>query len=99
MTKRRVTYPVAIAIATAAAFAGATASASSTAVIVPNEHCVRLDVADNAVSARGLHYINRGGGLFGIIVRSDWVVSTQTPKGGTKVKRSSNVYLYAARSC
>ena len=96
---RRASSIAALLAGTVIAGSVGVAEASSGTVAVPNEHCVRLDVADNAMSVRGLHYANKGGGLFGIIVRADWVVSAQSPRAGTKVKRGSTVKLYAARSC
>jgi hypothetical protein len=90
---------IVVAGALAALAAPSAAMAASHRVTVPNETCRRLDVAENAVAARGLHFVERGGGLFGIIVKSNWVVSIQVPQPGTKVPRGSKVYLYAARYC
>lgn len=78
---------------------GPAAVAAKAKVTVPNEHCKRLDIAENAVSSHGLRFVERGGGTFGIIVKGDWVVSTQIPKAGKRVARGSKVYLYAAREC
>lgn len=49
--------------------------------------------------SKGLKVVERGGGTFGIVVKSNWVVSSQRPSAGTAVKRGSKVYLYAAREC
>jgi beta-lactam-binding protein with PASTA domain len=94
--------------ATAMLIAGTTAmatgdsSSATTAaakVKVPNLHCHRLDSAEDIVRSKGLRVVERGGGTFGIIVKSSWVVSSQRPSAGAKVSRGTKVYLYADRSC
>lgn len=83
-----------------AASAGTSApKASAASVSVPRLHCRRLDVAEDIVRSKGLKVVERGGGTFGIVVKSNWVVSSQRPSAGTAVKRGSKVYLYAAREC
>jgi beta-lactam-binding protein with PASTA domain len=73
--------------------------ASAAAVAVPKLHCRRLDKAEDIVRSKGLRVVERGGGTFGIVVKSNWVVGSQRPAAGTKVRHGSKVYLYAAREC
>lgn len=76
-----------------------TASTAASKVRVPKLHCRRLDVAEDIVRSKGLRVVERGGGTFGIVVKSNWVVSRQRPAAGTRVRRGTRVYLYAARDC
>lgn len=74
-------------------------NASAASISVPKLHCRRLDVAEDIVRSKGLRVVERGGGTFGIVVKSNWVVSRQRPAAGTKVAHGAKVYLYAARGC
>jgi len=51
---------------------------------VPNVRYERLDVAEARLDARGLGWEEKGGGTFGVIVRSNWYVREQIPKPGAK---------------
>ena len=64
--------------------------------IVPNVTGQELDHAEATLRAGGLHYKVFGGGVFGVVVASDWTVCSQKPSGGTK---ASSVNLVVARSC
>jgi hypothetical protein len=66
----------------------ATASAAS----APNERCKPLDVAERQLHHKGFRTVEHGGGLFGILVKSAWVVVYQHQHGKT-------VHLTAGRSC
>lgn len=82
-----------------AALASTSASAmtslpAASRVTVPKLHCYRLDRAEDALHRRGLKVRERGGGIFGIVVKSNWVVTSQNPRGGTRVKRGTRVTLY-----
>jgi hypothetical protein len=44
---------------------------------VPNVAGLRLDVAENKLDALDLRYRTVGGGAFGIVVRSHWIVCRQ----------------------
>jgi beta-lactam-binding protein with PASTA domain len=68
-------------------------------VTVPNVHCRRLDVAEDIVRSRGLHVRDVGGGVFGIVVKSNWRVVRERPAAGTSVRRGTRVSLYVARDC
>jgi hypothetical protein len=65
----------------------ATAAASA-----PNVKCVRLDRAKKKLYRAGFNVRLRGGGLFGVVVDSGWVITSQNAKGRT-------VTVYVARSC
>ena len=56
----------------------------------------RLDVAESTLDALGLRYHTAGGGTFGIVVRSHWIVCRQDPPPHTVATR---VLLTVARSC
>lgn len=55
-----------------------------------------LDVAENRLDAAGLRYSTTGGGDFGIVIRSNWVVCRQRPAAKHK---ATSVLLHVARSC
>ena len=56
----------------------------------------RLDVAQDTLDAFGLRYRTAGGGAFGIVVRSHWIVCEQYP---APKKLARSVLLTVARSC
>jgi PASTA domain len=51
---------------------------------VPDVRSERLDLAEARLEARGLQWEEIGGGMFGVVVRSNWYVREQIPKPGTK---------------
>jgi hypothetical protein len=55
-----------------------------------------LDLAEATLLSDGLGYKVFGGGIFGIIVASDWTVCSQSPPPGTT---ANAVKLVVARSC
>jgi beta-lactam-binding protein with PASTA domain len=63
---------------------------------VPDVTGQRLDVAEDTLDALGVHYQTAGGGAFGIVVRSHWVVCKQSPPPH---RIASSVLLTVARSC
>jgi beta-lactam-binding protein with PASTA domain len=77
---------------------GSTAYAART-VKVPSLHCRRLDRAEDMLHTRGLKVRERGGGIFGILVKSNWVVTGQSPRAGTRVHRGARVTVYVDRGC
>lgn len=86
--------------ATAAALAAAlvlvgTACGSTRASAVPDVTGKRLDVAEDTLDAAGLRYRTVGGGAFGVIVRSRWIVCEQSPPPATV---AASVTLTVARS-
>ncbi len=55
-----------------------------------------LNSAEDTLDASGLSYTAVGGGAFGIVVRSHWIVCKQVPRAG---ERTRSVTLYVARTC
>jgi hypothetical protein len=53
---------------------------------------MRLDRAERKLRRLGFRIKEQGGGLFGIIVKADWVVVHQSQRGNT-------VHLTAGRYC
>ena len=63
---------------------------------VPNVTGERLDVAQEELESAGLGYDTEGGGAFGVVVRSHWIVCRQQPKAGAV---AVSVRLIVDRSC
>lgn len=63
---------------------------------VPEVTGERLNVAEDTLDANGLRYRTAGGGIFGIVVRANWVVCEQSPPPH---RIASTVLLTVARSC
>ena len=82
-------------VGAALVLAGA-ACGSTTPRRVPDVTGKRLDVAEDTLDALGLRYRTAGGGLFGIVVRSRWVVCEQVPRPRAL---ATTVVLTVARSC
>jgi len=95
MSKPRLAV-AALAVAASSAFtAPATQAAVPTASIArkaPKVRCMQLDVAERKVRRAGFRVRLHGGGMFGIVVKSAWVVVHQRKAGNT-------VHLTAGRSC
>jgi hypothetical protein len=84
-------------IATLAALVLAcTACGGARARPVPNVAGLRLDIAENTLDAKSFRYRTIGGGAFGIVVRSHWIVCRQRPSGRREAR---SVTLFVARSC
>ncbi|HEX4106708.1 MAG TPA: serine/threonine-protein kinase [Solirubrobacteraceae bacterium] len=66
---------------------------------VPDLAGARLDRAERALDRLGVPYDTSGGGLFGIIITSNWVVCTTTPAAGTPLSGGVQVRLFVDRSC
>jgi hypothetical protein len=66
---------------------------------VPNEANQRLDVAEEELEGQGWHFKTVGGGLFGVVVKSDWTVCETRPSGGETVAASTTIRLIVARAC
>jgi hypothetical protein len=62
-----------------------------TKVSVPDLANVRLDVAKSQIQAQGWHAKVKGGGLFGVVVDSNWTVVAQEPKPGTLLQRGGTI--------
>jgi beta-lactam-binding protein with PASTA domain len=63
---------------------------------VPNVSGEELDQAEATLLSDSLGYKVFGGGLFGVVIASDWTVCSQTPAAGTS---ASSVNLVVARAC
>lgn len=79
-------------VASTAGAAQPTTGVAHTAKAAPNVRCMRLDRAKKKLYMAGFNVRVRGGGLFGVVNESGWVVTSQSTRGGT-------VTVYAGRSC
>jgi len=86
----------ALGLAAAALLLGATACGSTRPASVPDVTGERLDVAEDALDAAGLHHHAVGSGAFGIILPSRWTVCSQIPRPGAQ---ATEVTLVVERSC
>jgi hypothetical protein len=75
------------------------ASSGSGKVKVPNEVGQRLDVAEDDLASKGLTFQEIGGGVVGIVVKSNWTVCQTKPTAGTSVSSGARVKLIVDRSC
>jgi serine/threonine protein kinase len=66
-------------------------------IAVPSLAGQPLDVAEQRLDGLGLRASEEGGGLFGVLVPSDWNVCQTSPGPGTRVKRGSTVSLLIDR--
>jgi beta-lactam-binding protein with PASTA domain len=66
-------------------------------VVVPDVVGLRLDVARERVQQEGYDVERAGGGLFGVVVESNWQVDDQTPPAGTELARGATVELHVGR--
>lgn len=73
--------------------------AAAAPVSVPDETGERLDVAEDDLRANGLSYREVGGGTFGIVVKSNWIVCETRPAAGASVKRRTRIALIVDRDC
>ena len=72
-------------------------AAARQSVTLPDVVGQRLDVAELHLRARHIRYREVGGGTFGIIVKSNWMVCEQEPAAGTT--DPSRVSLIVDREC
>lgn len=64
---------------------------------VPNVVGKYLPAAKRRIRAAGLRPKAVGGGIFGIVVESNWVVCGQTPSPGSSASSGRTVKLYVSR--
>jgi beta-lactam-binding protein with PASTA domain len=76
---------------------GGDSPAKPTGIEVPSLVGQPLDVAEQRLDDLGLQPAETGGGLFGVIFRSDWDVCETSPPAGTSVRRGSTVELLIDR--
>jgi serine/threonine protein kinase len=74
---------------------GTTGTSASGGVTVPSLTGQRLDVVEQRLDDLGLDYTEEGGGLFGVIIPSDWNVCSTSPAEGSVVSPGSTVRLEA----
>ncbi len=68
-----------------------------TGIAIPPLAGQPLDVAQQRLDALGLQSTEDGGGLFGVLVPSDWNVCQTSPGAGTRVRKGSMVSLLIDR--
>jgi hypothetical protein len=68
-----------------------------TGIEIPSLAGQPLDVAEKRLDALGLRSTEEGGGLFGVLVPSDWNVCQTSPGPGTRVRRGITVSILIDR--
>ena len=86
-----------IAVLTAGTSVGGATRHQTASVRVPNVTGLYLDVAERRIRAAHLIPVEKGGGIFGIVIKADWQVCIQTPQGGRHVARGSRVTVFVSR--
>jgi hypothetical protein len=69
---------------------------TTTAQRLPDLRGQRLDLAEDRLDALRVGYDTAGGGAFGVVVRSHWIVCEQSPRPGTV---AAAVTLTVERAC
>jgi beta-lactam-binding protein with PASTA domain len=64
---------------------------------VPDVVGLRLDVARERIEGDGFEVKRSGGGLFGVVVESNWQVESQTPAAGARLARGAAIELFVDR--
>lgn len=82
-----------------AAAASARRAAANAPVGVPSIVGERLDVGELDLRGAHLRYSEVGGGTFGIVVKSNWVICETRPSAGTSVPKKTRVTVIVGRSC
>jgi beta-lactam-binding protein with PASTA domain len=77
--------------------AATTRATTVTKIAVPDVVGLRLDVARDRIEDDGFEVERSGGGVFGVVVESNWQVESQTPAGGTRLARGATVELFVDR--
>jgi hypothetical protein len=75
-----------------------TVAARQSGTAVPALRGVRLDHALDRLSSVGLKADVQGGGLFGVVDESSWVVSDQNPSPGARLRPGDTVTLQIDRN-
>jgi serine/threonine protein kinase len=107
--RRRRRIAVALAVLVAAAFGVAAliaiprltdssrSPANTSGITVPSLVGQRLDVAERRLDDMGLHSTEEGGGLFGVVIPSDWEVCQASPPADSNVRPGYTVQLLIDR--
>lgn len=66
-------------------------------VVVPDVVGSSLDDAGDRLARKHFKVEHKGGGLFGVVVESNWVVQAQRPAAGTRARRGATVQLFVDR--
>lgn len=74
-----------------------TRPATVAGIAVPNVVGLRLDVARDRIEGEGFEVERSGGGLFGVVVESNWQVERQAPAAGTRLAHGATVELAVDR--
>jgi serine/threonine protein kinase len=72
-------------------------SASPSGITVPSLAGQPLDAAERQLNDLGLHATEEGGGLFGVVIPSDWNVCETSPGPGSAVRPGATVRLLIDR--
>lgn len=75
-----------LGIGAGVAEAGKSVGVAATANKVPNVTNLALPAAEHELRKDGIGYRTKGGGIFGIILKSDWGVCAQIPRAGSVVR-------------
>jgi predicted Ser/Thr protein kinase len=78
---------------------GSRLPAAGAAVGVPTLTGARLDHAEAALDQLGIPYRTSGGGLFGVIVSSDWTVCATSPPAGGQLAPATKLTVFVEHSC
>jgi hypothetical protein len=84
---------------TVAAARVSTAAPAPVRLAVPNVVGVRLDRAKAALDRGGFRHHVKGGGLFGVLDDTNWVVCSTEPAPSSRVEPGRSVVLRVERSC
>jgi beta-lactam-binding protein with PASTA domain len=76
-----------------------TSGAGSDSKVVPSVVGERLDLAESNLQTVGLRYKEIGGGVFGIVVRSNWQVCQQIPKAGDETSGAVKLVVDRPGEC
>jgi hypothetical protein len=74
------------------------APAKPSGITVPSLAGQPVDVAEQRLDDLGLRSTEDGGGIFGVLIPSDWDVCATSPSAGSTVRRGSTVRLLIDRS-
>ncbi|HEV3319753.1 MAG TPA: hypothetical protein VG053_08505 [Solirubrobacteraceae bacterium] len=83
----------------APAAASAPAEAPKASQQTPDEIGKRLDLVENNLSEEGLSFKVIGGGLFGVVEKSNWTVCETEPTPGSPIQSDVHIKLIVKRSC
>ncbi len=68
-------------------------------LVVPNLIGVRLDRAKATLDGSGLRHQVKGGGVFGVLDDTNWVVCSTEPSPSSRVEPGRKVALHVDRAC